>query len=142
MGIDKQSDAFQLRRIQFVPARRPDVTPVPTGVDIIVLNGVLPVRCIVSLHMQYFLLLTPDNTGPAGRARRYEAKAKRCTCEYKRVVQGAGREPALEDCAENGVLTTIYFKAGSQAKCRRDVLETMHIATSNKYLGPVITWLV
>lgn len=37
------NETFQLRRIQFVPAQRPDVTPVPTGVDIIVLNGVLPV---------------------------------------------------------------------------------------------------
>lgn len=41
--IAHPNEAFQLRRIQFVPAQRPDVTPVPTGVDIIVLNGVLPV---------------------------------------------------------------------------------------------------
>lgn len=41
--IAHPKDAFHLRRIQFVPAQRPDVTPVPTGVDIIVLNGVLPV---------------------------------------------------------------------------------------------------
>lgn len=42
-GIAHPNEVFQLRRIQFVPAQRPDVTPVPTGVDIIVLNGVLPV---------------------------------------------------------------------------------------------------
>lgn len=44
MGFDNPTEAFQLRRIQFVPAQRPDITPVPTGLDIIVLNGVLPVR--------------------------------------------------------------------------------------------------
>ena len=41
-GIAHPNEGFQLRRIQFLPAQRPDVTPVPTGVDIIVLNGVLP----------------------------------------------------------------------------------------------------
>ncbi|DBA95956.1 TPA: hypothetical protein ACH3X1_001476 [Trebouxia sp. C0004] len=42
MAFENPTEAFQLRRIQFVPAQRSDVTPVPTGVDIIVLNGVLP----------------------------------------------------------------------------------------------------
>ena len=46
MGIEHPNEALQLRRIQFVPAQRPDITLVPTGVDIIVLNGVLPVSAI------------------------------------------------------------------------------------------------
>ena len=48
MGVNTPTETFQLRRIHFVPARRPDVTPVPTGVDIIVLNGVLPVCLLFS----------------------------------------------------------------------------------------------
>ena len=43
MGVEHPNEAFHLRRIQFVPAQRPDITSIPTGVDIIVLNGVLPV---------------------------------------------------------------------------------------------------
>lgn len=38
------TDTFQLRRVDFVPAQRQDAAPVPKGVDIIVLNGTLPVR--------------------------------------------------------------------------------------------------
>ena len=38
------TDTFQLRRVDFVPAKRQDTAPVPKGVNIIVLNGTLPVR--------------------------------------------------------------------------------------------------
>lgn len=51
-GIAHPNEAFQLRRIQFVPAQRPDVTPVPTGVDIVVLNGVLPAS-LVAMFTQF-----------------------------------------------------------------------------------------
>lgn len=51
MAFEHPTEAFQLRRIQFVPAQRPDVTPVPTGVDIIVLNGTLPVRSVNIVHI-------------------------------------------------------------------------------------------
>lgn len=42
------TDTFQLRRVQFVPAQRQDTAPVPKGVDIIVLNGTLPVRPLLN----------------------------------------------------------------------------------------------
>ena len=55
------NETFQLRRIQFVPAQRPDVTPVPTGVDIIVLNGVLPVSVAVR-QTQALSLYSPPHS--------------------------------------------------------------------------------
>ena len=51
--MDLTTDNFQLRRVEFVPAQRIDASPVPKGVDIIVLNGVLPVRSIDSCEPCY-----------------------------------------------------------------------------------------
>ena len=63
MAFENSTEAFQLRRIQFVPAQRPDVTPVPTGVDIIVLNGVLPVRSVNILYVLRCLWADPQAIG-------------------------------------------------------------------------------
>ena len=60
-NLEHPNEAFQLRRIQFVPAQRSDVTPAPTGVDIIVLNGVLPVRKVAVRYC--FSSVQPESTG-------------------------------------------------------------------------------
>lgn len=44
----------------------------------------------------------------AGSARhQHEAWSKQCTQKHKGAVQGAGCEPALEDCTEDGALLSL-----------------------------------
>ena len=58
---------FELERIKFVPAQRPDVISVPEGIDVIVLSAEPQVRCDPSLRRQS---LAPNCSGLLAHALR------------------------------------------------------------------------
>ena len=112
MVVNSPTEAFELRRIQFVPAQRLDLTPVPTGVDIIVLNGVLPVCFVGAPAYAACNRSKLLSAGLAGSPRlENEGRVRQYIKGYSGVVQAGGRQLKMEDRAQNGVPLTLAVKA-------------------------------